>query len=84
MCTSVTTHNSTGRWPLRVIRSCAQSPAAEQPSLREARKLAQLRHPGIVTVHDVGVDEGQVYIISDYLEGVELPQVVARKPPVLA
>ena len=41
-------------------------------ALREARKLVQLRHPGIVTVHDVGVQDGQVYIVSDYLEGVDL------------
>src|SRR5262249_52373428 len=30
------------------------------------------RHSGIVAVHDVGVHEGQVYIVSDYLEGPDL------------
>ena len=40
--------------------------------LQEARRLAQLSHPGIVTVHDVGVDGGQVYIVSDFLEGPDL------------
>ena len=40
--------------------------------LQEARRLAQLRHPGIVAVHDVGVHEGQVYIVSDYLDGPDL------------
>src|SRR5262249_48655956 len=43
-----------------------------EPALQEARRLAQLRHPGIVAVHDVGVHEGQVYIVSDYLEGPDL------------
>jgi class 3 adenylate cyclase/predicted ATPase len=46
---------------------------AERP-LEEARRLARLRHPGIVTVHDVGVQEGRVYIVSDYLEGPDLDQ----------
>src|SRR5262249_31000976 len=32
----------------------------------------RLRHPGIVTVHDVGLHEGQVYVVSDYLDGPDL------------
>jgi predicted ATPase len=44
----------------------------DEPALQEARRLAQLRHPGIVAVHDVGVHEGQVYIVSDYLDGPNL------------
>ena len=40
--------------------------------LREARRAAQLRHPGIVTVYDVGVANGQCYIVSDFLQGLTL------------
>jgi serine/threonine protein kinase len=36
---------------------------------QEARRLAQLHHPGIVAVYDIGVHEGTVYIVSNYLEG---------------
>ena len=42
--------------------------------LQEARRLARLSHPGIVTVHDVGLHEGDVYIVSDYLEGSDLAE----------
>jgi class 3 adenylate cyclase/tetratricopeptide (TPR) repeat protein len=43
-------------------------------SLQEARSLARLRHPGIVSVHDVGIHDGRVYIVSDYVDGPTLSQ----------
>ncbi len=49
--------------------------------LQEARRLAQLSHPGIVTVHDVGLDGGQVYIVSDFLEGPDLGRWLADNRP---
>jgi serine/threonine protein kinase len=58
---------------IKVLRARASPAQAEgEPALQEARRLAQLRHPGIVAVHDVGVHEGQVYIVSDYLDGPNL------------
>src|SRR6516164_9029519 len=41
---------------------------------QEARKLAQLKHPSIVTVHDVGVQDGVCFIVSEYLDGQNLNQ----------
>jgi sigma-B regulation protein RsbU (phosphoserine phosphatase) len=46
--------------------------ALEELFPQEARKLAQLKHPSIVTVHDVGVHEGVCFIVSEYLEGQNL------------
>ncbi len=43
-----------------------------EQALQEARRLAQLCHPGIVTVHDVGVHEQSVFIVSEYLSGSDL------------
>lgn len=40
--------------------------------IREAQAAAQLKHPNIVAVHEVGREEGQVYIVSDYIEGLTL------------
>jgi serine/threonine-protein kinase len=40
--------------------------------LREARVAAQLKHPNIVGVHEVGRDGESVYIVSDFVRGVSL------------
>ena len=39
---------------------------------REAVMAANLRHPNIVTIHDVGEQDGIHYIVMEYLEGVTL------------
>lgn len=40
--------------------------------LREARNLARLSHRGILTVFDVGVEDGRCFIVSDLLDGEPL------------
>ncbi len=49
--------------------------------LREARAAAQLRHPNIVGVHDVGVDGRLVYIVSDFIEGGSLDKWLKEQRP---
>ena len=59
---------------IKVLRSGPNVPQEEADRLlQEARKLARLHHPGIVTVHDVGTQDGQVFIVSNYLDGRTLP-----------
>lgn len=47
--------------------------------LQEARQLAQLKHPGIVTVHDVGVEDGKCFIVSEYLPGEDLNKWLKKR-----
>ncbi len=58
---------------IKVLRGGPEVPQAEtERFLQEARRLARLNHCGIVTVHDVGLEKGQVYIVSDFLDGPDL------------
>jgi serine/threonine protein kinase len=46
--------------------------------LREARSFAQLNHPGIVTLYEIGQDEGQYYLVEEFVEGVTLADRMAK------
>ncbi len=40
--------------------------------LREARAAAQLKHPHIVSIHEIGREGDSLYIVSDLIDGVDL------------
>ena len=46
---------------------------------REARALAQLNHPNIVTVIDRGEFEGRQFIVFEHVEGENLKQLIERE-----
>jgi serine/threonine protein kinase len=50
-----------------------------QRFLEEARHLARLRHPNIVSVHEVGRAGDEPYFTMDYVEGEPLSAVLARE-----
>src|SRR3954468_13107300 len=45
---------------------------------REARAVAKLSHPNIVTVIDRGDDDGRQYIVFEHVEGENLKELVLR------
>ena len=57
---------------IKLPRRGDMDPAEAEKFLREARAAAQLRHPNIVHVHEVGRDGDAVYIVSDFVRGVTL------------
>jgi len=57
---------------VKIPRKGQLDPNETEQFLREARTAAQLRHPGIVSVHEVGRQDDTVYIVSDFVEGVTL------------
>jgi eukaryotic-like serine/threonine-protein kinase len=47
--------------------------------LREAQSMARLSHPEVITVHDVGPFEDQLFIAMEYIEGCTLRQWRAKE-----
>jgi len=62
--------------------SLARTPGFAERFAREARALARLNHPNIVTVHDFGSVEGAdrlYYLIMEYVDGSNLRQLIASR-----
>ncbi len=61
-----------------VKRIPAASPTAREQLSREARLNAKVKHANVVTIYDVCVVDGAIYIISEYIAGESLERA---KPP---
>ncbi|MFF5113171.1 serine/threonine-protein kinase [Streptosporangium sp. NPDC000509] len=53
-------------------------------ALREANLAARLKHPSIVTVHDVIIDRDQPWLVMELLSGTSLEQTVRDRSPLPA
>jgi serine/threonine-protein kinase len=71
--------NLNRRVALKVLDSASAPTELTQRLIREARILAQLEHPGIVPVHDVGtLSDGRVFYTMKFVEGARLDQHVSQ------
>jgi tRNA A-37 threonylcarbamoyl transferase component Bud32 len=66
---------------LKMIRAGAlASPEEVQRFLREAEAAANLQHPNIVAIHEVGEHDGQHYFSMDYVSGRDLGTILKDGP----
>ncbi|MET8125763.1 protein kinase [Streptomyces sp. NPDC005065] len=49
--------------------------------VRECRVTAQVDHPGLVTVHDAGSDDDDLFLVMQYVEGSDLADHLAEHDP---
>jgi serine/threonine protein kinase len=67
---------------IKILRSdIASAPDFVERFRREARLAASLRHPNIVSVIEVGEQEGRYYLVMEYLEGEVLSALLKDGKP---
>jgi serine/threonine protein kinase/tetratricopeptide (TPR) repeat protein len=52
----------------------------QQRLLREAQATAQLNHPNVITVHDVGTHAGRVFVAMEFVDGGTLREWIESGP----
>jgi len=58
-----------------------QRPDWRRRFLREGQSAAAVKHPNVVDITDVGVWQGQPYLVMEFLEGEDLERYLSRHKP---
>jgi serine/threonine protein kinase len=65
---------------VKVLREDFSSdPAFQERFRREAKAAANLSHPNIVTMHDFGLDNGQLFLVMEYVPGKDLKTLTKQR-----
>ena len=57
----------------------SQDPTFRERFRQEAKAAANLSHPNIVTIHDFGFDEKQIFIVMEYIPGTDLKTILESR-----
>ncbi len=65
---------------VKVLREdYTRDPAFLERFRQEAKAAANLSHPNIVTVHDFGLDNGQLFLVMEYVPGTDLKTLIKQR-----
>ena len=67
---------------LKLFNATFDSGDSRQRFAQQAKSLADLNHPSIITIYDTGEFQGSPFIVMEYVRGETLAERIARRAPV--
>jgi serine/threonine protein kinase len=67
---------------IKLIQADVDSPDMRERFNREARSIAALNHPNIVTLYHAGQEDTLPYLVLEYIDGRSVQQMIAQRDPV--
>ena len=65
---------------VKVLREdYSADPTFRERFRQEARAVANLYHPNIITIHDFGLDAGRLFIVMEMVPGTDLKSILQRR-----
>lgn len=64
-----------------LARELSRDPEACSRFEQEARVISRLNHPNIVSIFDLGAEDGREYVAMEFLDGYSLHDVIRREAP---
>lgn len=64
---------------VKTLHFAAADPRQNAALLAEARAVSRLRHPGIVPVFEAGEEQGDLYLVFEYVPGESLAAMMQRR-----
>ncbi|MER5380216.1 SAV_2336 N-terminal domain-related protein [Streptomyces sp. NPDC002688] len=62
----------------RTVVVHAYPPTAHERFLEDARALAGVEHPNVVTVHDFGIEDNVPYLVTEFIEGLTVAELTTE------
>jgi hypothetical protein len=62
------------RVAIKVLLTAAEPEEARARMLREAQAMAQLSHPNVVGIYDVGTQAGDIFLAMEFVDGVPMSE----------
>ena len=65
---------------IKMLKSAVSSEEAYSRFMREAQAVAKLNHPNIVTIHDIGKEDGKQFFVLEFVDGMSLRELMGTYP----